>query len=258
MSKDILGSLVRAIVTVPEDRLGIIKDLCHKLSGNEGLRWEKEVKKLLRKNFTSPYFEYSREIVINQTFEQFVAKDKFVVNTQDDASIKIFGFNKDFDEWFLSGDSKIEPPAAKKTLVYHQMKRNHYDNATLRELFTDRGIISQLGGEDKSEITLSGLYALLEKQRAGEDGDLLTGGNNIFYIRDKNGVLRKVCVGWSDDGYFSREGHIESEKTYHRPTKFGWFLSAESTEERFIWNDSHRVFSNDYLPEFSESVLSVN
>ncbi len=50
MSKnDILGSLVRVLVTVPEDRLGIVKDFSLKLAGAEGGEWEEQGKLFLRK-----------------------------------------------------------------------------------------------------------------------------------------------------------------------------------------------------------------
>ncbi len=49
MSKDILGSLLRVLVTVPENRLGLIHDISRKLSGNDGDSWEAQLKSFLRK-----------------------------------------------------------------------------------------------------------------------------------------------------------------------------------------------------------------
>ena len=49
MSKDILGSLMRVVSTVPKDRLGSVLDLARKLAGPEGARWLTELKKFLRK-----------------------------------------------------------------------------------------------------------------------------------------------------------------------------------------------------------------
>ncbi len=49
MSNDILGSLVRALVTVPEDRLGPVKDFARKLAGSDGEEWVKNGKLFLRK-----------------------------------------------------------------------------------------------------------------------------------------------------------------------------------------------------------------
>jgi len=49
MSKDMLGSLVRVLVTVPEHRLGLVKDVAHKLSSRDGDEWEPLLKECLRK-----------------------------------------------------------------------------------------------------------------------------------------------------------------------------------------------------------------
>jgi len=39
MSKDILGSVVRALVTVPEQNLGMVKDFIHKITGGDSVVW---------------------------------------------------------------------------------------------------------------------------------------------------------------------------------------------------------------------------
>ena len=49
MSKDILGSLVRVLITVPEDRLGLVQDVALKLSNGDGAQWEEPLKRFLRK-----------------------------------------------------------------------------------------------------------------------------------------------------------------------------------------------------------------
>jgi hypothetical protein len=49
MSKDILGSLLRVLVTVPEDRLGLVQDFARKLAGSDGKTWKAQGKLFLRK-----------------------------------------------------------------------------------------------------------------------------------------------------------------------------------------------------------------
>jgi hypothetical protein len=49
MSKDILGSLVRVLVTVPEDRLGLMQDFANKLAGPDGDTWFRQGKSFFRK-----------------------------------------------------------------------------------------------------------------------------------------------------------------------------------------------------------------
>ena len=49
MSKDMLGALIRKIVDLPLEMLGVICDLVEKLSGEAGQKWFAELKKFLRK-----------------------------------------------------------------------------------------------------------------------------------------------------------------------------------------------------------------
>ncbi len=49
MSNDILGSLVRALVTVPVDRLGLVQDFARKLADPSGEQWFEQGKLFLRK-----------------------------------------------------------------------------------------------------------------------------------------------------------------------------------------------------------------
>ncbi|MDO8579513.1 MAG: hypothetical protein Q7R72_01415 [bacterium] len=53
MSRDILGSLVRALVIVPENRLGLVRDFVNKMTGSDGETWEIQGKLFLRKQPTS-------------------------------------------------------------------------------------------------------------------------------------------------------------------------------------------------------------
>lgn len=71
MSQDILGSLVRALVTVPEHRLGLVQDFVLKMAGSDGETWETEGKLFLRKQATwkvgvSPAVEIKPEATIDQ------------------------------------------------------------------------------------------------------------------------------------------------------------------------------------------------
>ncbi|MCR4334837.1 MAG: hypothetical protein NUV47_03895 [Patescibacteria group bacterium] len=50
--KDMLGSLVRVMVIVPGNRLGLIQDIANKLaiSGEKSEEWEENLKQLLYKD----------------------------------------------------------------------------------------------------------------------------------------------------------------------------------------------------------------
>ena len=147
-------------------------------------------------------------VTILATTTKFIARDKFVVNTDDDASVKISGFWGSFREWFLD---KVEDPIAEQTLRY----------AKLRKASVDGPIVDELGGKEKAETTLAEIYDLMAKQGKGQKGVLLTNGYaNIFYVKDVNGVLRAVSVHWYDGGWLLYASALE------RP--FGWLAGSQA------------------------------
>jgi hypothetical protein len=124
--------------------------------------------------------EFIGTLTLPTTTERFVAKKKFVINTDNNAEVKLWDMGSNYKAWFLP---KIEEPAPETTLRYHRLRKSS----------RDLPIITELGGEQKVVTTLSGMYSLLKKQGQGQFGELLTNGYaNIFYIYDKDGVLRSV------------------------------------------------------------------
>jgi len=86
----------------------------------------------------------------------------------------------------------------------------------------DGPIIAELGGESKAEATFTAAFALLKLQPRGEQGFLQTNGYaNIFYVKDKNGTLCAVRIGWADDG---------------------WVIDAISVQDPLAWNGKHEIF----------------
>lgn len=227
----VLSKALREFITGPLNQLIV------NLGGQEGDQWEGELKKFLRKEpcwsngqvaqVTQPkptpsILELVSTVVVSATTSKFVAKEKFVVNTKRNAPVKISAVWDNFTSWFLSGDSKIEDPISEQTLRYHKLRKSSVDGP----------IITELGGEEKSETTLTEMFSLMEKQKNGEDGVLLNNGYaNIFYIRDQNGVLRAVCVGWVGDG---------------------WFVFALSVGSPGRWGGGLQVFSRNSVLESSE------
>lgn len=213
---------------------GAITDFFEKLSGPEGTKWIAEFKKFLRKEpcwnvtqVTEPkptpsILELVGAVVVPATAEKFVAKTAFVVNTKRNAPVKISAVWQNFTSWFLLGDGKTEDPISEQTLRYHRLRKSSVDGL----------IITELGGEEKSETTLMEMFSLMEKQKNGEDGVLLNNGYaNIFYIRDQNGVLRALHAFWSGGG---------------------WRVSAFALEGPGGWRDGGRVFSRNSVLESSE------
>lgn len=146
------------------------------------------------------------------TMIQFVARDHFVMNTKKNVPVKISYLRDNFTTWFLG---KEEQPFAGSTLRFGKLSRRSVDGP----------IIAELGGEEKAETTLTEFHALLQAQKDGENGPLLTNGYaNIFYVRDVNGVLRAVGAGW-DGG--------------------GWHVVARPVTDPYGWGYGSRVFSRN-------------
>mgnify|MGYP001590538280 CR=1 FL=1 len=159
---------------------------------------------------------------IPATTGRFVAKDRFVLDTSATAKTRISYLGDQFKAWFLD---KIEEPFAGSTLRSFK----------LRESSLDGPIIAELGGEVRAETTLAEVYALIERQKSGESGILLTNGwANIFYVRDSTGVLRTVFVHWNDDG---------------------WYVNAYTVTNPDRWSGDRRVFSRNSCPSTSVSAV---
>ena len=84
--------------------------------------------------------------------------------------------------------------------------------------------ITELGGEEKAEVTLSEIWRLMVRQANGEKGVLLINGlANIFYVPDVSGVLRTVYVYWLVGG---------------------WYALADVLDDGG-WGDGYQVFSRN-------------
>mgnify|MGYP001577204960 CR=1 FL=1 len=217
---------------------GPLNQLIVNLGGHDGEQWEEELKKFLHKEPcwsngqvtqvaepkpTPSILELVSTVAVSATSGQFVAKEKFVRDTGHKANVKISYLGDNFTTWFLSGKGKTEDPISEITLRYHKLRQSSVDGP----------IITELGGEAKAETTLSEMFSLMEKQKNGESGTLLNNGRaNIFYIKDQNGVLRAVCVGWNDDG---------------------WDVIAYSVENLSRWDGGYQVFSCNSVLESSET-----
>lgn len=206
-----LSKALREFITGPLNQLIV------NLGGRDSSLWAEELKKFLRKEpcWTNlPLLEFVSMIGVNATTDKFLANDKFVINTEDNAPVKISGFGDNFTRLFLLGDGKKEDSVSEQTIdCYKLLKRSE-----------DGPIITELGGETKVESSLSDMWFLMEKQKNGEDGALLNNGlANIFYIRDVHGVLRAINVLWLHGG---------------------WFVGALDVDRRGVtWESGVQVFS---------------
>jgi hypothetical protein len=217
------------VTTLPESLREPIEDLSQKVNGADGVEWEGAFKKFLRKEpcwvngevksttSTEPkpqsaLFISVGTVTVAATTTLFVARDRFIVNIGKKAPVKISYLGDNFKDWFLR---KEEQPFAGSTLKYGKLSRYSLDGP----------ILAELGGEAEAETTLTELFSLMEAQKNGESGTLLTNGYaNIFYIKDVTGRLRAVSAHW-------RGG--------------GWFVDANAVTCPLSWRDGYQVFSRD-------------
>lgn len=140
-------------------------------------------------------------LAISTTTETFVVRDKFKLDNSQKAEVKISYIDENFEEWFLN---KIESPFVGSAIYARKLEKNS----------TSKPIVEELGGKSKAETLLTELYYAMAAQPSGESGDLLSNGwENIFFIKDVNGILRAVSVRWLG----------------------GWELRAKSIEDKDNW-----------------------
>lgn len=167
--------------------------------------WNGCTKEFLQEYLSEVFSKIPKEMLLLQFIctteipaiaEKFITRDHFIVDKSEKAKVKISYLGENFQKEFLD---KIEEPFSGSTLQYRK----------LRKTSADEPIITELGGEEKAETTLTEMFFLMEKQRNGEAGALLNNGYaNIFYIKNSAGVLRAVLVNWGGGGWFVRAGSV--------------------------------------------------
>jgi hypothetical protein len=207
------------VTTLPESLRGPFEDFSQKVNSADGAEWEGAFKKFLRKEPCWAYGEAKSvtptepkpqpallipvgTTTVAATTTLFVARARFVVNTGKKAPVKISYLGDNFKDWFLGKEEQLFEGS---TLKYGKLSRSSVDGPILKEL----------GGEAEAETTLTELYALMEAQKNGEQGTLLTNGYaNIFYIRDVTGTLRAVYAYWGGGGWRVNAGAVARPRAW--------------------------------------------
>lgn len=221
MSKDYVGSLVRALVGLDNDRLALVQDLANKLQSEQGERsldtWLDQLRLFLRQEpcfvtmehdgrFVSMRLRHGRMkfidgAVIPAGVKKFVVDPKLLIRISDN-----------FTRWFLN---VIEEPQPEIKLVYHE----------LIDFVKGTQLVNMLGGEWSIESSLASVFHLLRIQGTAQDGILKTEWpNNIFFVRGVDGILRIVRVF---------RGDMED----------GWSVDVADIEDPWSWPAGTRVFS---------------
>lgn len=143
--------------------------------------------------------------------KKFLTQRNFVVDTSEDAPVKISYVSDNFLEWF---GSKTETNVSGGVLRYAKLLRSSLDKPIRDEI-----------GKVYEETALAHIFALMKLQPHGQGGVLFTDGcANIFYASDITGAVRAVFVYW-------RGG--------------GWYVYACSASGPFEWHEGGRVFSRN-------------
>ena len=122
-------------------------------------------------------------------------------------------YNQNFQDWFGGMPVKKSPEKLTSFILPKPM--------TDQELFDEY---------NPSRVSLGSVLAMM-----GSDRMLKNGHANIFYVKDKDGVLRAVRVTWDGDG---------------------WDVDADSVEDPIRWSVGGRVFSRNSVtlpPEPSDT-----
>ena len=184
-------------------------------------------------------------ITLKATTEKFAAARKFVVNTKDDAEVKIFALGDNFCDYFLG-------------VTEDAMSGSELAVQNLTKFAKDRRIITDLGDTSKAKIALSQMFYALAQQGHGQEGSLLVNsGWNLFYIPQP---VTKVDA--KNFTYINRKGTTVKEKIGDPKYMFeiagqwfvlravdsrwrggGWYCGAYPVERVGGWGDGNRVVS---------------
>lgn len=212
MAKDMLGTAVRKLVTLPDQVPGIVCDLLEKLADQE---WVDALKKFLRKENPWPS---QPQIVLERILEQVgtftvpplppFSPSRIAVGEVDGVPI---GYLEDNLSRILAGfGSGQEPAIAEATTLYTRV---------LLKPSLDSPIIAELGGEEAARTTFGLMLAFL-KSRGRPNMSVWF----IFYIPDARGKLWAVNCGWhSGYGY--------------------WRIGADPVTYPYTWDADNQVVS---------------
>lgn len=183
--------------------LGELMDQC---SGENGPARFEEFKLWLKR--VGQILKYVRNISVGAV-TKFVVTEKFVVNTNLKAKVRIWHLGDNFKKVMLG---KIEHNIARTTLAVH----------TLLAASLDVSIMAELG--DRAEISLAHFWAMIEAQGQGQTGPLLVNGYaNIAYVRGNDGDFWTVFAYWLAGS--------------------GWDVGADSVDSPLRWRGGSQVLS---------------
>jgi len=152
---------------------------------------------------------------------KFVIADYFKVGGP---GTLICAVGDNFREWFYG---KVEEGEAMVPRLHH----------TLGKDTTDEDIIARIGGVEKAEVALAGIWRLMlcRKDRGLPNSLNLSGGNNVFYAKDKNKILRQVSITWN----MWSDGRMIFWDSIGPASRYYWKVGATDIETGHCGTGSH-------------------
>jgi hypothetical protein len=206
MSQDMLGSIRRALPKLPRKHLGLVRDVVHKLGGDDCDAVHKSVAPALREKPAPVVKDAALTLVKSVLLAATSAR-----NTAECLVDDIYGYR----------DPDIDCRLRKQQLGKKAGKVSVYAFAKAMSFATTARAVVKVG-EDvslervrkllkkrKHTITLPQLEILIEKQEkffrgevGGEDVGLRTDGwSNFAFVENEDGSVSVVLVGRLDDGW---------------------------------------------------------
>ncbi|MBI2048328.1 MAG: hypothetical protein HYT30_00150 [Parcubacteria group bacterium] len=121
--------------------------------------------------------------------KEFVAKKKFVINTSEDARVRVSYLGENF--------KKVMLPKTERDTVEVELHLSK-----LKQASPDSPIITELG--DRTEITLCAFYETLAHKQAARDYEWVVG-----YVRGIDGNLWAVYAPWCGGGWRVSASSVE-------------------------------------------------
>lgn len=244
MSDDILGSIVRALTTVPTQRLGLVLDMIRKLAGKDGATWAEESARFLRMETCwkmegrqqTILASADRLLVHNATIAmpsipmRFVYQDEDILCHSGSAvgRLEVRFVGKNIEEWFVE--------KLKYIFLFGPVTLGELHSYRLSKPSVGLAISKAFGGQEQAASTFYQVFSLIAVQRDAKIGVLdASGSHNIFYVFDwRRGSLRQIRV-YRQGGFWlilaeviTCESKIETGDKIFSPA----YLASETEEER--------------------------